>query len=155
MWQVMITLHTVAGVAAFAVGMAVLQPRRARRHRWLLPTLLWLLVVLVVTMVGAMAAHWSDLPAATQIAFSALVGLGGYMVFRARRARAAGPPALDDAGFLLISLFDGFVIVTALDLGAPPWAVAVLAGAAVVGGHRAVQQTKRRWAATESSAVDE
>lgn len=144
MWHVMITLHAAAGVAAFVVGVVVLQPGQAGRHRWLLPALLWLLVALVVTMVGAMAAHWTDLPAATQIAFSGLVGLGAYMLYRARRALAAAESAVDDVGFLLISLFDGFVIVTALDLGAPPWAVAIVAGAAVVVGHRAVQQAKRK-----------
>ena len=51
---------------------------------------------------------------------------------------------MDDIGFLLISLVDGFVIVTALDLGAPPWAVAPLAVAAVVVGHRAIGRAKRR-----------
>ena len=36
-------------------------------------------------------------------------------------------------GFTLIALFDGFAIITALDAGAPGWAVAVIAVAAVLG----------------------
>ncbi len=152
MWHVMITLHAVAGVAAFGVGVVILRPGQLRRHPWLLPLLVWLLVALVVFMVGAMAAHWTELDMAAQIVFSGLVGLGGYMLFRAVRARGTtGRVAeglrlrtIDDVGFLLISLFDGFVIVTALDLGAPPWAVAGLAVAAVVVGHRAIERAKRQ-----------
>ncbi len=150
MWHVMITLHAVAGVAAFGVGVVVLRPDQVRRHPWLLRLLVWLLVALVVFMVGAMAAHWTELDSATQVVFSGLVGLGCYMLWRGMRARAATGPAaaglrlgtVDDIGFLLISLVDGFVIVAALDLGAPPWAVAGLAVAAVVIGHRAVERTK-------------
>lgn len=50
--------------------------------------------------------------------------------------------SIDDVGFLLISLFDGFVIVTALDLGAPPWLVAAAAAGAVLVGHRLVARRK-------------
>lgn len=105
--------------------------------------LLWLLVALVVSMAGAMASNWGELPVATRLTFSGLFGLGAYMLHRARRAGAAArrpdpTRSIDDVGFLLISLFDGFVIVTALDLGAPPWLVAAAAVAAVLLGHRLV-----------------
>lgn len=148
MWHVMVVLHSLAGVAAFTVGVAALQPERLRRHPWLLPLLLWLLVALIVFMVGAMAAHWNELPGAAQLAFSGLAGLGLYMLRRAFAATTAGggPAAarsVDDIGFILIALFDGFIIVTALDLGAPPWVVAPVAALAVVIGHRAVARTKR------------
>ncbi len=148
MWLVMIVLHAAAGVAAFVVGIAALQPQRRRKHLWLLPLLLWLLVAMVVFMAGAVAAHWTDLPGAAQLTFSGLVGLGLYMLHRARSAATAGcssstAGSVDDIGFILISLFDGFVIVTALDLGAPPWVVAPVAALAVVIGHRVIARTKR------------
>ena len=38
---------------------------------------------------------------------------------------------IDHVGFVLISLFDGFAIVSALDLHAPGWLIAVIAVAAV------------------------
>ena len=38
---------------------------------------------------------------------------------------------IDHVGFVLISLFDGFAIVSALDLQAPGWLVAVIAVSAV------------------------
>ena len=150
MWLLMIALHSLAGVAAFVVGMAALQPVRARRHRWLVPVLVASLVALVVFMIAAMAAHWSDLAAVSQIVFSALVGLGLYMLYRALHARSLlahgrGRQRLrymDDIGFVLIALFDGFVIVAALDLGAPPWMVAPGAVLAVVVGHYCVAQAK-------------
>ena len=146
MWHVMIALHAVAGVGASVVGVACLRPGQVHRHRWLPTLLLGLIVALVVFMIGAMVAHWTELPAATQIVFTGLVGLGAYMLIRAKQARTATaraggvvrPSAVDDIGFLLISLGNGFVIVAALDLGAPPWAVVVLAAAVVVTGRRAV-----------------
>ncbi len=146
MWLVMISLHSVAGLAAFVVGLAALQPVRARRHRWLVPLLVGLLVALVVFM----AAHWSDLAGVSQIVFSALVGLSLYMLYRALHARsllAGGDDRqqlryMDDIGFVLIALFDGFVVVTALDLGAPPWIVAPAAVLAVVVGHYCVARAK-------------
>jgi len=55
------------------------------------------------------------------------------------------PPAyLDDIGFNLISLFDGFVIVAAIDLGAPVWLVVLGAIAAVVLGAQLIERAKRR-----------
>jgi len=150
MWLVMIVLHAAAGVAAFAVGVAALEPDRVRRHRWLPSLLAWLLAGMVLFMVGAMASHWADLAGAARIVFSGLVVLGLYMLHRALRARADAAHLtrartasyMDGVGFILIALFNGFVIVTALDLGAPPLAVALLAVLAVVVGHYAIAHAK-------------
>lgn len=151
MWLAMIVLHAAAGVAAFAVGCAALHPARLRRNRWLPALLVWLLAGLVLFMVGAMAAHWDDLEPAARIAFGALTVLGLYMLARARRARAAARHLssrnqdryIDDIGFVLVALLNGFVIVTALDLGAPPVAVAPLGVVAVITGHRMIAHAKR------------
>jgi hypothetical protein len=107
---------------------------------------------MAVFMIGAMAAHWSDLPGASQGVFSALVGLALYMVYRAlhasrlahHEAHGREPRHVDDLGFILIALFDGFVIVAAIDLGAPVWIVIPLAILAVLVGHRAIQRVKSR-----------
>lgn len=150
MWLVMIILHSIAGAASFAVAAAALAPNRLHRHPWLPPALLWILVAMVVAMAGAMAAHWTDLDIAAQAVFSGLLVLGLYMLHRARRARTLAGSSdqqaslryIDDVGFVLIALFDGFVIVTALDLGAPLWLIATLAVLAVAVGHRAITRAK-------------
>lgn len=152
MWLTMIILHAAAGVVAFAVGIAALQPRRVRRHRWLPTLLAWLLAGMVLFMVGAMATHWGDLAGAPQIVSSGLVVLALYMLHRALRARGAAKHLtaahqtryLDNIGFILIALFNGFVIVSTLDLGAPPWFVGPFAVLAVVVGHHAIAQAKSR-----------
>jgi hypothetical protein len=46
-------------------------------------------------------------------------------------------------GFILISLFDGFAIITAIDLQAPAWLVAVVAGGAVALGIYAINLRKK------------
>ena len=70
-----------------------------------------------------------------QIIFGGLVILGGYMIWRAVQAvtvltkqqQEDQLKVIDHVGFVLISLFDGFAIVSALDLQAPGWLVAVIA----------------------------
>jgi cell division protein FtsW (lipid II flippase) len=154
MWLLMIVLHAVAALGAFAAGVAAIDPRRASSHPRTLPALVGLLVAMTLFMIGAMAAHWSDLPGASQAAFSALVGLALYMVHRAMHASslthhdAHGHETrhVDDLGFILIALFDGFVIVAAIDLGAHVWIVTPLGVLAVLVGHRAIQRFKSRLA---------
>ncbi|HEV8254267.1 MAG TPA: hypothetical protein VGQ78_05895 [Vicinamibacteria bacterium] len=51
----------------------------------------------------------------------------------------------------LIGLFDGFVIITAIDLGAPGWLVGVPAILGVVGGNLAVDAVKGRPRTASSS----
>jgi len=144
-----VVAHAAAGLGAFAVGLVALRPRRATTQPWLLPTLLWLVVIMVVFAAAAVATHWDELEPAAQGAFGALIGLGLYTIHRARGARRSSDASssqdrrrfVDDVGFVLIALFDGFVIVAAIDLGAPPWVVAFLAVAAVVVGHRQLART--------------
>jgi uncharacterized membrane protein YfcA len=139
----LIICHAAAGTGAFAVGLAALRPGRARDHPWLLPLLVWLLVAMLVSVAGAMASHWNDLAGGAQATFMALLGLGLYMLHRARQAQRSANSTLsrdrrryfDSLRFVVIALFDAFVVVTALDLGAPPWLVAALAVAAVAVGH--------------------
>jgi hypothetical protein len=144
----LIVVHAAAGVAAFGVGIVALRPARARDHRWLMPALVWLLAAMVVFVVGAIATHWNELEPGARITFVALVGLGGFMLARAvqaqraidRPATNAGRAHIHHIGFVLIALFDGFVVVTALDLGAPPAVVVAVALGAVAVGHHLVER---------------
>ena len=48
-----------------------------------------------------------------------------------------------DVGFTLITLFEGFVIVGAIDLGAPVWVVVALAVLGVAAGRMVVDRVDR------------
>lgn len=149
----MIVLHAAAGVTAFATGSGALFPPQAeQRAKQLFGVYLVSLVLLVVFLVGAMAAHWQQLGTTERVIFSALLLLGLYMVRRAfsaqgllrQRSQSWRLPYMEHIGFTLISLWDGFVIVLAIDLGAPGWLVAVLAVLGVVAGNRALHWAEGR-----------
>ncbi len=107
---------------------------------------------MLLLMAGAIAVHWADLDPTTRLIFLGLGALGLYMIWRAAHAGTRlrrqdqnwQPGYIDDIGFTLIALFDGFVIVAAIDLGAPVWLVVLIAVAGVVGGHLIRSQVKTR-----------
>ena len=144
MYVLLIVLHTLAGLLAFSFGCAVIRPpedTRGVRFRIYLGSL----VALVVFLVAAIGSHWPDLATMPRVIYIALTGLGLFMVWRAWRARTA--PVQDEryvehVGFTLIALFDGFVIVSAIDLDAPVWLVFVIAVAGVLVGRRAIDRVK-------------
>lgn len=149
MWRmVFITLHAAAGVIAFAAGCLAL------RWRGYLTVYFWSLVAMVGLLAVAVAVDWPGLSTATRVLFAALLGLAGYMIWRAVQARrlqpAAGPGqqarAFDHIGFTLIALFEGFVVILTLDLGAPVWLVVAVAVAGVAVGRATLTQIKGRMA---------
>lgn len=75
-----------------------------------------------------------NLPSMTQMIFGGLAILGLYMIWRAVQALSVlqerpgdQVAVIDHSGFNLIALFDGFAIISAIDLQAPGWLVAVIA----------------------------
>jgi hypothetical protein len=117
------------------------------------PYFLWYFVSLAlldVFMVASVAVGWVDMGTPERVVFSGLIVLGGYMMWRAiqaSRTRPTGGAApsgayLDHLGFTLIALFEGFVIVLAIDLGAPVWAVVAIAVAGVVAGNLSIRRLK-------------
>lgn len=150
----LIVLHASAGALAFAFGLAALDRSLVSRRPWLPTALLWSVVAMLSLVAAAVAVRWVDLVPGARIGFAALGVLGVVMIHRARRCRSACQPAdvgastitapyVDDVGFVLISLFDGLVIVTAIDLGAPPWVVVLAAVGTVLIGHQSIEHTKR------------
>ena len=137
----LIVVHSIAGVASFAAG--VLGLRLQAPGSWRFRVYLGSLTAMLAFVAGAIAVSWGGLGAAERLVFTGLSGLGLCMVWRAGRARsrlARREPGwrqryLDDIGFTLISLFAGFVIVSAIDLNAPGWLVAVIATAGDRGWH--------------------
>jgi hypothetical protein len=61
-----------------------------------------------------------------------------------RRSGQWRVPCRGHIGFTLIALSDGFVIVSAIDLGAPGWLVGVLVVLGVVVGSRALHRLEAR-----------
>jgi uncharacterized membrane protein len=149
----MIALHAAAGVAAFVAGcLALFPPNAEQRARQLFGVYLVSLGLMIVFLLAAMAAHWQQLGTGEQAIFGGLVLLGLYMGWRALSARGLlrrrsgqwRQPYVEHVGFTLIALWDGFVIVLAIDLGAPGWLVGVLAVLGVVVGNRALHWAEAR-----------
>ena len=145
MYILLIVLHALAGVLAFASGCAVIRPPvevRGARFRLYLGSL----GALVVFLVAAITSHWAELGTVPRVIYAALTGLGLFMLWQAWRARtdpAQGAAYVERVGFTLIALFDGFVIVGAIDLGAPVWLVLIIAVAGVLVGRGAVARVQR------------
>lgn len=148
--NVLIALHALAGVVCFAAG--VLSVRSSTPESWWFRGYAISLAALVVFMTAVIAVDWPRLDTAARLVYSGLLLLGLYMLWRAWRAGVRlrrhdpgwRPRYLDDIGFTLISLFDGFVIVSAIDLHAPGWLVGLIAVAGVVAGILAIRWLKAR-----------
>jgi hypothetical protein len=99
----------------------------------------------------AILSHVTSLSTSKQLIFGGLFLLLVYMIWHAIQAvivlrkhqQADQFKILNHVGFVLISLFDGFAIVSALDLHAPPWLLVVIAVGAVVLGISAINGRKK------------
>jgi len=139
MHTIAIVAHATSAIAAFIIGVVLIFQRNTLRKLQLARAFLVLLILMEVFLVIAILSHVTSLPAITQLIFGGLVILGVYMIWRAVQAltvltkqnQADQLKVIDHVGFVLISLFDGFAIVSALDLQAPGWLVAVIAVGAV------------------------
>jgi hypothetical protein len=145
-----IVVHALSATGAFVVGVAFLFQRETLRQRQLVGAHVVLLMLMEVFLVIAILSHVASVATSTQLVFGGLALLGGYMIWRAVQAVSAlqehpGNPGavIDHIGFNLISLFDGFVIVSALDVHAPGWLVAVMAVGAVALGIAAINRRKK------------
>jgi hypothetical protein len=149
MWHtVLIALHAATGTVALLAGLF------AHRSRALFRTYLWSLVATVAFLAAAVAEEWGRIDGLSRALFGAFVVLGLVMVslaFDARRQHAASPRYVDLVGFTLVSLFDAFVVITVLNVGAPV-ALVVASGLVVaVAGHFVLRRAKA--GATERTLV--
>jgi hypothetical protein len=150
--NLLIAAHAVAGVTCFVAGVVALRTTTPG-STWFRVYLV-ALIGLVVFLLAAVVLDWSGLDGSARVIYTVLFALGLYMLWRAVRASARlhgqrdgwRPRYVDDIGFTLISLFDGFVIVLAIDLGAPGWLVALIAVAGVAAGIVGIRQAKARLA---------
>jgi hypothetical protein len=145
-----IIVHGVSATGAFIVGLVLIFQSNTRRQVQFGVGFLVLLILMEVFLVIAILSHVTSLSTITQIIFGALAILGLYMIWRAIQALSVlqerhrdQRAVIDHVGFVLISLFDGFAIVSAIDLGAPGWLVAVIAVGAVAIGIYAINVRKK------------
>src|SRR2546421_4621492 len=116
-----IVVHALSATGAFIIGIVFLFQRNTLRQLQLGVAFLVLLVLLEVFLVIAILSHVTSLPTITQIIFGGLAILGVYMIWRAVQAvlvlRQPHPnqgAVIDHIGFNLISLFDGFAVISAI-----------------------------------------
>lgn len=147
----LITLHAASGVVALAAGAFVLRPP-GRASPAMFRIYLGALWGMVLFLAVAVAAGWPSLDASSRVLFGALtlfavaIGARGWAAYRAARQRDPGweHRYLAHMGFTLIALFDGFVVVAVLDLGAPVWLIILAGLAAVLGGRIALERARAR-----------
>lgn len=147
---IFIILHALFGVIAFFAGWTNIQGLNEKQPTRLVWIYLASLVGMVVFMAGAIAADWVRHADGQLYIFLGLFFLGIFMLYRAyrayqvleRRGRGWRMSYVDHLGFTLISLFDGFVIVSAIDLGAPVWGIVFIAVTGVLAGIYTINRTK-------------
>jgi hypothetical protein len=146
MWHsALVTLHALGGLLALVAGCLAL-----RRPSYL-DTYFWSLVACIAFLVAVVAVDWNGLEAGSRALFVALSALGALMVWRGAQARRLATCSrqqwsareLDHLGFTLVALLDAFVVIGALDLGAPGWLVGVVAIAVAAVGHAWITSLKR------------
>jgi len=133
--NVLIMLHAAAAAISFFAGCFLILSLREASNERLFSLYLWSLVGMVVLLIGAMLVYWNEYSGIERIVFPMLLGLGMFMLYRAQNAGRLLKAQQNDwklgyiehIGFTLISLFEGFVIVTILNAGGPGWFVALLA----------------------------
>jgi hypothetical protein len=151
--QVMIVLHAAAATLSFGFGALTVIPHLSERSRLNLFDYYFIaLIAMIVFLAGAILAHLSQLGGVKRAVFAGLFLLSLYMLLRGSQARAALLSQrerwlagyIDHVGFTLISLFEGFIIVTAINLAAPAWLTAAVAVLGVVAGSRMLHRPQQR-----------
>jgi len=77
--------------------------------------------------------------------FALFIGWQGWQSFKSlhRRGLDWKSAYIESVGFTLIALFDGFVIIGALNLGAPIWLVLVISLLGIVVGRYAPSRVRK------------
>lgn len=149
--NILIMLHAAAAAISFFIGCFLIISLRQASDQRLFSLYLWSLVGMVILLIGAMLVYWNEYSDTERIVFPVLLGLGMFMLYRAQNASRLlkarqndwKPGYVEHIGFTLISLFEGFVIVTVLNAGGPGWLVALLAILGVLVGRWVIGLTQR------------
>ena len=150
--NVLIILHAAAAAISFFAGCFLILSLRQASNQRLFSLYWWSLIGMVVLLIGAILVYWNEYSGTERIVFPVLLGLGMFMLNRAHNASRLLKAQqydwklgyIEHIGFTLISLFEGFVIVTVLNAGSPGWLVALLAILGVLGGRWMIGLAQRR-----------
>ena len=158
----LVAIHIASGLGGLAAGLATLAPPApSGERRWVRQAYLASILTLFASLVGMIAVDWAGLDTAARLTFSALAGLAAVMIYRLVRAR--GETATREAGwheryidhvaFSYIALWEGFVILPALNLPLPQVSVPVVAIAVLLVGHTLTSRYKARVASGRAGAA--
>ena len=150
--NILIMLHATAAAISFFVGCLLIFAPTYISNQRLFGLYWWSLMGMVVLLIGAMLVYWNEYSDTERIVFPILLGLAMFMLYRAHNASLLLKAQQNDwklayiehIGFTLISLFEGFVIVTVLDAGGPGWLVALLAILGVLVGRWVIGLAQRK-----------
>jgi uncharacterized membrane protein len=150
--NILIMLHATAAAISFFVGCLLIFAPAYMSNQRLFSFYFWSLVGMVILLIGAMFVYWNEYSDTERVVFPILLGLGMFMLYRTHNASRLlkarqndwKPGYIEHIGFTLISLFEGFVIVTVLNAGGPGWLVALLAILGVFGGRSMIGLAQRR-----------
>jgi hypothetical protein len=150
--NVLIILHAAAATISFFSGCLLIFFREYTSNQRLFSLYWWSLVGMVVFLAGAILVYWTEYSNAEHIIFPGLFGLGIYMLYRARSANYLLETQqnnwkgsyIEHIGFTLISLFEGFIIVSGLNSGISGWMVAVAAILGVFIGRWVIHLAQQR-----------
>lgn len=150
--NVLIILHAAAATISFFAGCLLVFGSTYTSNQRLFGLYGWSLIGMVILLLGAILVHWSQFSTIERVVFPGLLLLGCYMLFRARSAsQLLGTQQnnwkhayIEHIGFTLISLFEGFIIVSGLNSGIPGWLVAVIAVLGVLVGRWLIGLAQRR-----------
>jgi hypothetical protein len=140
----LVVIHAASGVGGLITGWASLSPPRPGDGRgWWRRLYVACIAILVASMVVLVAIDWTSLDGVARVAFGGLIVLGAvmtYRIFRARgeaSARVAGWEGryFDHVAFTYISLWEGFLILPALNLPFPQVSVPAVAVGVFVVAH--------------------
>ena len=150
--NILIILHAAAATISFFAGCLLIFSRAYTLNQRLFSLYWWSLVGMVAFLAGAILVYWTEYSSAERIIFPGLFGLGIYMLYRARSANHLlgtqqnnwKSSYIEHIGFTLISLFEGFIIVSGLNSGISGWMVAIAAILGVVIGRWVIHLAQQR-----------
>ena len=150
--KILIILHAAAATISFFAGCLLIFSRVYTSNQRLFSLYWWSIVGMVAFLAGAILVYWTEYSSVERIIFPGLFGLGIYMLYRARSANHLlgtqqnnwKSSYIEHIGFTLISLFEGFIIVSGLNSGISGWMVAVAAILGVVIGRWVIHLAQQR-----------
>ena len=147
-----LSLHAVAATLAFLAGSLLVFSSAFMSNERIFKLYLWALIGMVTLLAAAILVYWTQYTTIERIVFPGLLILGIYMLFRAWSANRLldsmqkdwSRQYIESIGFTLISLFEGFVIVSGLNSGFPIWLTILIGITGVLVGRWLIGSAQRR-----------